>query len=102
MGTYTRIDNRDVNCAGRKSRVTCEQIERTGVDILGWNVVREVDNLRGGIEGKDRALHRADEIILRAKISQESDDRHDWRSPQRHKVTKLVGNFSFVPSCLHG
>src|SRR5260370_11355687 len=87
------MGNRDGNCGGRKSGVTCEQIERTGGDIVGRNVVRDIDNLRGGIDGEDRALHRADEIILRAKISQESDNRHEDEFTTRTQSHKVNSSF---------
>ena len=75
IGANSRIDDRDMNRAAGKVFINSEQIERAGMNILRWNIVSEVDNLSRGIRGKNHSLHRAHEIVLRAKVGQESDDR---------------------------
>jgi len=51
----------------RKVLVYSQQIESGRPDILGWNLVGDIHNAGVGVSRKDRAFHRADEIILRAK-----------------------------------
>src|SRR5713101_392301 len=75
-GSYAWIDNANMNSAGRKVLICGQQIEGGGADILRRNFVGDINDASVGIDGEYRALHRAQEIILRAKVSQESDDRH--------------------------
>jgi hypothetical protein len=91
-----------MNRARGKLFVDGKQIESGGPDILWRNFVCDINDAGNGIDGEDCALHRPNEIIPRAKIGQESNDWHDWRSPQSHKATKLVRHSSFVSSCLCG
>jgi len=48
--TETWIDDAEVNRARRKVFVNGNEVECSGVDILWRNVVRDVNNLRGGID----------------------------------------------------
>lgn len=73
-GAHSRVDNHYMNRAGGKLFVDGEQIESGGPDILWRNFVCDINDAGTGIDGEDCALHRANEIILRAKVSQESDD----------------------------
>ena len=72
-GSYAGVDNRYVDSARGEIVVYSQQIESGRPDILGWNLVGDIHDARVGVSRKDRAFHRADKIILRAKISQESD-----------------------------
>jgi hypothetical protein len=69
------IDNGDVNCAGRKVLVTSKESKCRSVDILRWNLVSYIDDLRVGIARKDDALHRSNKVIPRTKVGQEGDRR---------------------------
>ena len=73
--TYSGVDYRHVNRVRRETLVTGKQIKSPGPDVLGWNLVSNINDGGSGIDGENRALHRADEIILRAEVSQESNDR---------------------------
>src|SRR6266849_6949406 len=75
-GSHAWIDNADMDSAGRKVLICGQQIEGGGADILGRNFVGDINDAGVGIDGEDHALHRAHEIILRAKVSQERDDWH--------------------------
>src|SRR5947208_11412139 len=71
-----------MNRAARKISIHGEQIERAGMNILWWNVVSEVNDLSGRISGKDHALHRPNEIILRPEVGKKRDD----GMPIRHQL----------------
>src|SRR5258708_34821381 len=75
-GSYAWIDNADMDSAGRKVLICGQQIEGGALDILRRNFVSDINDAGVGIDGEYRALHRAHEIILRAKVSQERDDWH--------------------------
>src|SRR6266852_3801472 len=77
-GSHARIDNPDMNSAGGKVLICNQQIEGGRPDILRRNFVGDVNYADVGIDGEYRALHRAHEIILQAKVSQESDQRHGF------------------------
>src|SRR6266850_4748467 len=72
-GSHAGIDNADMNSTGRKVLICGQQIEGGRPDILRRNFVGDINDAGVGIDGEYRPLHRAHEIILRAKISQESD-----------------------------
>src|SRR5438128_344063 len=72
---HSRVDHRRVNRAWRKILITGKQIESGGPDIMRWNFVSYINDARGRINGQNRAFHGANEIILRAKVGKESDDR---------------------------
>src|SRR5258708_7772080 len=88
-GSYGWIHNRDMNRAGGKVFVYGEQVERGSSNILRWNFVCDINDACLGVDREYHPLHRTNEVILRAKISQESDDWHDGHSTQREDVTKL-------------
>ena len=48
--TDTWIDDAEMNRAGRKLFVNGDEVECSGVNILRRNVVRDVNDLRGGID----------------------------------------------------
>src|SRR6266446_4049065 len=91
-GSNAWVDDCHMNSTGGKFPVYGEKIKRGSSNILGRNFVGYVYDASIGVDREYGALHRADEIILRAKISQESNDSHDRRSPQRHEVTKLISH----------
>src|ERR1700686_2603679 len=101
-GAHSGIDNHDMNSAREKLLINGKQIESGSPDILWRNFVCDINDAGGGINGEDRALQSANEIILRAEVGQESNDGHHSVPPQRHEATKLVSHFSFVSSCLGG
>jgi hypothetical protein len=63
------------------------------MNIVWGNVVRYVDDLGSGTDREDHAFHRADEIILRAEVGQESDDRHNrfhHKDTKSHRVRDIL------------
>jgi hypothetical protein len=52
--------------------------------------VCDINDAGGGIDGEYRTLHRANEIILRAEVSQESDDRGFQVSSFEFRVSSKV------------
>lgn len=76
-GSNAWVDDCDMDSAGGKFLVRGEQIECGSSNIMGRNFVSYVNDMRVRVAGEYGALHRANEIILRAKISQEGDERHD-------------------------
>src|SRR5258706_11564102 len=62
-----------MNRVARKVFVHSQEIERTRVNILRWNVVSEVNDLDRGIRGKDYSFHRPNKKILRAEVGKEGD-----------------------------
>src|SRR6267154_1047912 len=79
LGSHARVNNCNMNSSGGKVFIDCEQIERGGPNVLRRNFVADIDYRCVRADREYGALHRANEIILRAKISQESNDRHDGR-----------------------
>src|SRR5262249_15675147 len=73
-GTHSSINNRNVDGAVRKIFVTREEGKGRAVNVLRWNLVRDIDDLRVGIARKDCSLHRGDEIIPGAKVCKQGDD----------------------------
>ena len=71
-----RVHYRDMDRPFREVTVTGRQRERSGANVAGWNLVREIDDrgLRGN--ARDDALHRADEPIMRAEVRGQGDDSH--------------------------
>ncbi len=86
---HSRIDNHDMNSARGKFLINGKQIESGGLDILWRNFVGDINDDGGGIDGEYRALHRANEIILRAEVSQESNDRGFQVSSFEFRVPSL-------------
>ena len=72
--TNSRIHHRNVNGSRWKRLVAAQQSKSGGLNILRRNVVRNIDDVSVGIDRRDRSLHRANEIVLRAEIGKESDN----------------------------
>jgi hypothetical protein len=75
-GSDAGIDHRDMNGTGRKAFVDGEEIEGRSLNVVRWSFVCNINDDDARTQGEDRSLHRANEIVLRAKVSQESDDWH--------------------------
>src|ERR1700741_1054614 len=80
-GTNARIDNRDVYRPAWKRLVRREQRERTGLDILRRDLVRDVYDNDVWIDGKNRAFNSSDEIIRRPEIRKQSNNGEIGRRP---------------------
>src|SRR6185295_4151965 len=53
LRAHPGIDDRDIDGARGKRFVARKQVERSTLDVLGWNVVRDIDQLRSGINRQD-------------------------------------------------
>jgi hypothetical protein len=72
-----RIHDRDVNCAGRKSPPVSRDGQAPTLDVLGRDVMGDVDHDRLGSARHDHALHLGDVAVGRAEVGEQRDDRHD-------------------------
>jgi hypothetical protein len=64
-----------MDCSRREISIGVRNGKRTVQDIKGCDVVIDVHNSRGRINGQDDALHGAYQMIPGAKVGSESDDR---------------------------
>lgn len=69
----TGIDDSDVNRSGWKLVITRAQRERRRSYIVRRSFVRDVDNLRFGMNAENDALYGGDEIIRQAEIGEKGD-----------------------------
>jgi hypothetical protein len=66
--TNARVNYCDVNCSCGKGSISGQKSKCCGGDILWWYRVAEVNDTGLRIDGKNHALHRADEVVCSAKV----------------------------------
>ena len=71
---HARIDHGEVHRPLRKCRVRRLQGERCFPDVLGADLMGQVDNLRLGVHLQDNPLHACSEGVPTAIIRGERDD----------------------------
>src|SRR3982751_7115855 len=60
---YARINNADVNRPFWKIFIDGEERESAGLNVMSGNLVRDVNDARFRVDGKDDALHSAHEVV---------------------------------------
>ncbi len=68
VGAHAWVDNHYVNCAGGKETIAGAQNKCRLGDVLGANLVGEVDNPDKGVDAQGDALHNADIGVLQPEV----------------------------------
>src|SRR5262249_5962226 len=85
-GAYARVNDNDVDRAGRKVRIGRANSERAVEQVVGCNVVRDVNDVGFRIDFQDDALECANEVIVSAVVSRE---RNDWLGHRSSAFKKI-------------
>jgi hypothetical protein len=74
VGPHAGIDDGEHDRRLREVLDRADERERAGADVVGWQLVREIDDRRAGCLGDDDALADADELVREAVVREERDD----------------------------
>ena len=56
---------------GRKIGISRHEAEIGGIEVLGWDIMSDVDDVQIGVDAGNYTLHHPHVIVLQAEISQE-------------------------------
>ena len=84
----TRVNNRQVDRAGREERPGASEHEGGFEHILRGNGVADIGNLGGWANAPDDTFEGADEAIFEAEISGEGNNRHGRESKVEGRRSK--------------
>jgi len=86
-----RVDHTNKDRPARKILITGFQNERRRCDVLRWNFVGYIDDIRVCIYRENYAFHRRNIVILHSKIGEQRNDHkkiiHEFDAGSRNRTT---------------
>ena len=68
LRAYARVNDADVNRPFRKIFVDRKERERARLNVMSGNFVRDVNDARFRVDGKDDAFHSANEVVGSSEV----------------------------------